>query len=322
MGMTPKEKAGACVGKITTLWKSGKKGKCVIIVGALFLLGLVGSFIDDEEKQGGALGETKSAEVSKSGKSAKNGEESILEMKPEPEDYDVLNAKYSELGIDAGEKLLFCLGMKYGYAIEFKTPVTEDMAKVNPKNQLALFGGALKLGDEIDASSMTGKNGFYCIYNSDFKDLKDVVLVFSGPIPRQFKEFAGIEGVDTGLWLWPQDSDKATLFAVLTKGALMNFQMAKAAQEQISKLIKNKYPGIKDGWSGEDGIEDNLHISEYIYNGDMVKICRREEGLQATLWVSMIRPSIYAKLLNILNEDREKKLQEARKREKKLEEGF
>jgi hypothetical protein len=49
---TPKKKPGI-FGKLAALWKSGVKGKAVCIVGALVILGIIGSCGDDEEGGGG-----------------------------------------------------------------------------------------------------------------------------------------------------------------------------------------------------------------------------------------------------------------------------
>ncbi len=61
----PKKKPGigaACIGKITTLWKSGVKGKAICIVGALVILGIIGSCGDDEDGGGGGGSDWKFAD--------------------------------------------------------------------------------------------------------------------------------------------------------------------------------------------------------------------------------------------------------------------
>lgn len=140
--------------KITTLWKSGKKGKCVIIVGVLFLLGLFGSFMDSEEKQ--EHDGTKTAVVSKNEKSAKkeaqsvktNGK-SILKLNPKPKDFDKLYEKYCRKPPYFGSARRIREGIESLFKLGFRTPVTEEMAKVDPKKpRLTLFGGSLQLGDE------------------------------------------------------------------------------------------------------------------------------------------------------------------------------
>lgn len=164
MSEMSKEKAVACANtlkeKVATLWKSGKKGKCIIIVGALFLLGLVGSFINDEDERGTTLGETKTAEVSKSEKSAKKESEavktdakSILTFKPLPKDFEKLHEKYCKKPPYFGRGRLVRGFMESLFEKEFRTPVTEEMAKVDPtKQRLTLFGGSLQLGDEFEIS--------------------------------------------------------------------------------------------------------------------------------------------------------------------------
>lgn len=52
---TPKKKPGI-FGKLAALWKSGVKGKAICIVGALVILGIIGSCGDDEEGGGGGGG--------------------------------------------------------------------------------------------------------------------------------------------------------------------------------------------------------------------------------------------------------------------------
>ena len=51
----PKKKLGI-FGKLAALWKSGIKGKAICIVGALVILGIIGSCGDDEEDGGGGGG--------------------------------------------------------------------------------------------------------------------------------------------------------------------------------------------------------------------------------------------------------------------------
>lgn len=136
-------------------------------MGSLFLYEATRGFwrvnqakVDDEDERGTTLGETKTAEVSKSEKSAKKESEavktdakSILTFKPLPKGFEKLHEKYGKKSPYFGRGRTIRGGMEALFKKEFRTPVTEEMAKVDPtKQRLTLFGGSLQFGDEFEIS--------------------------------------------------------------------------------------------------------------------------------------------------------------------------
>lgn len=127
-------------------------------MGSLFLYEATRGFwrvnqakVDDEDERGTTLGETKTAEVSKSEKSAKKESEAVPTFKPLPKDFEKLHEKYGKKPPYFGHGRTIRGGMEALFKKEFRTPVTEEMAKVDPtKQRLTLFGGSLQFGDEFE----------------------------------------------------------------------------------------------------------------------------------------------------------------------------
>ena len=173
--------------KIVTLWKSGNKGKIMIITGALFAIGAVGhscggskssgiSHVDNaketEQKKADPLGVDKSYFKNASYDTAKANNEfvpvkrgtSIMTLAVDDQDkwnqeYRKLLRKYRNDACARSKRF----HIEKLYSSAFCSPVTHEKAKVDPaKPRFTLFGGTLKIGDTITmptSDSTPGRHG-------------------------------------------------------------------------------------------------------------------------------------------------------------------
>ena len=339
--------------KVTALWKSGKKGKGIIIGAVVVVLGIIGSFMDSSAPDAaeGNVSESVKEKVSATAEAAKSSnnstkstakkDKSILNFVPNwrnrtPE-YRDLFEKFRDEPIYAGnanaarEAYIETL-----YKYDFQSPITDDMAKIDPaKSRYSLFGGTLKAGEiiempadalipEIDprdnskifpSSFRITRDGQELEFTVDIGHVKPACFADATQVWRMdynVKEFMGLSYAKTK-WYRAPGSNKLELFYAMVRAEHAN--SSKAAQEirtRMAEAMKSKYPEMVNTLKEKNS-------EEYIYNGDVLSLMQMEQGSTMSMFdmpwvqVGIITPSVVVKILNSLDEQDRKEFEAAKK---------
>ena len=352
-------KVGTAKEKVVTLWKSGKKGKAIIIVGALFIIGLVGQCFDEGSVESGTqtstsaeggfdLGKQDELQVDKS--LLKNASEdtakannevvpvirgtSILTIARDTDkwskEYKELKHKYNghgahskdgELGYPVTQRRF----VEKLYSEGFYSPVTLESAKIDTsKPRFSLFGGTLKIGDEIqlpanvcNADKDERVWNFYAEYagkkvqfnydsaiSGDNPDKNCIYLIDNSQVwsmEYDIKEFMGLDHAVTKWYRAPGSSKLVMFWCEVKNRRAGNSADARETRGKFEKAIQGKYQDMKKTYH-------NKISDEYMLNGDVLEIMQSPVSEEGGFFdapyvkVSMITPSIVVKLLGVIDE--------------------
>lgn len=326
--------------RVINLWKSGRKGKGIIIGVVLVIFGIIGSCSDSSKsdvKEPDFSNVEKEELLNNEGveSTLKRGE-SILNFIPEEtEEYKKLRRTdgISLGGARSGRKKI-----QFLYEEDFRSPITKEMAKVDPeKSRFSLFAGTLKAGDviEVPMSANIGETNqwnktvsypFEFIIERDGKkidfhveagrrywsrdSLSDGSEIWN--MRYYVKEFMGLKDTKTK-WYRAPGSNKLELFYAMVKVEhVSGWDTAQEIRSRLINAIKAKYPEMVH--TLHDKISD-----EYLYNGDVLTVEQSERistihGFdRAWVKVGILNPAIVVKILNAYDEQDKKDLEAARK---------
>ena len=356
--MDPKQKemligkANLAKDKVATLWKSGTKGKAIIIGAAVVVLGLVGSCFNSSDEEASES----SAEVSESGTTSKPKvaakkpkQNSILNIVPTWNERDAehreICKKFRNAQFDDGKGHKIDPGHAHCavrisyiqrlYEEDFRSPITTEMAKIDPsKPRYSLFGGTLKAGMEIEIpANVQGRSFNYDMDGRTFyftcrlTNSGMYVPVFADDIEVweatfTVKEFMGLENAKS-MWYRAPGSNKLVMFYAMVRNNHAN-NGSKGAQETRQRMIEavqKKYSDMEHTF--QDEISD-----EYTYNGDVLTV---EQSVQLTdmsvfdapwVQVGIITPSIVVKILESCDKQDAIEFEAAKKADSGALEGF
>lgn len=258
-------------------------------------------------------------------------------------EYKELRAKYrNDMGLQMGNRRL----LEKLYNEGFYTPVTHEKAKVDPsKPRFSLFGGTLKIGDAIDLPEEIvaddSKFEFFTEYAGKQVMFKiDMGITPIGAhegndiVPHRFPDgsqvwtmsydIKGFMGLTHAVTEWYRDSgsNKLVMFWAEVKNRdAGDSKRARETRQRLETAIKGKYPDM------EKTYHDKI-TEEYMLNGDILELMQspvpKEGGwLDAPyVKVSMITPSIVAKLLAVIDDMIKQDFESFKKKEAGALDGF
>ncbi len=336
--------AASAKAKLASLWKSGAKGKTIIIVGALIMLGLIGQLFSGSETTPAADSQRQNSESTSSKEKSESDELGIDESLLKGSSMDTAQPNNDLVKVKKGRSIMTRVVDKEKWGKEYNdiyhkfrdkmggdssrklfeelyqdffSPMTHEQAKIDAtKPRFQLFGGTLKIGDEIDVPSSVDTDEVGYEFRTQYMD-QEVAFNRSSGILNHFngkyrfqdgselwnmvynvKEFMGLSRAET-TWFRDVNSNKLVLFYVEVKNR--NAGNSNDAQETRDRLIaatKKKFPDMRHSF--HDIITD-----EYTMNGDILLVMQSPKMFLDSPFVkvSVITPSIVAKILKKIDDE-------------------
>ena len=340
MNQEQKEKALASANvaknKVVALWKSGKKGKGIIIGVAVVVLGIIGSFMDSPEKGTASSADTPKTASSESKTPAKKkavvkeAGKSILNFVPNWRERSQEHRElYEKFHNDDKVTVGHAHATRYAiiqplYEDDFRSPITDKMAEIDSsKPRYSLFGGTLKAGAEIDIPESNSEEPTRNFRTKFYENDVEFTLYRGGKYDKSFadeteiwemkysvKEFMGLTYTKT-LWYRAPGSNKLQLFYAMVRNEhnTKDSAMTQDIRKRIIEAVQKKHPEMSHTFTDE--ISD-----EYTYNGDVLTV---EQAVKLPIvdapWyqVGIITPSIVVKILKSLDEQDKNEFEAAKK---------